>query len=232
MPNRIVALRDAMVPLAVAALVVLGLSESGSARRGLRCAEMSAAPWKTSALCLRSGSSGMQHERVAWCVGATHGTRGHWCSPQRFVSGLATYAVSATWPGKFAAAVLLGLGGGLLHSTLNANAAHHFSAGGATLGPVVMAVAASGGWQAGVSRVRASPTADGWSWFVSRRRWPGASEETVPAHRHVDLRRRGDVLPLHRHRGRCRTGSFSVAPRGGACRRGRRGGAAEEDALR
>ena len=153
---------------------------------------MSAAPWKTSALCLRSGSSRMPASSAS--SGALVQRMGTGAATvlaaTLSLSGLATYAVSATWPWVLAAAVLLGLGGGLLDSTLNANAAHHFSAGamnlmhagfgiGATLGPVVMAVAVSRGtgWQAGYVVYVIAQSAMLVVLFVSRRRWPGASED-------------------------------------------------------
>jgi fucose permease len=71
------------------------------------------------------------------------------------VGGLVAYATVTVWVGGLLAAVVLGLGGGVVDTSVNAHAAHAFSPGamnllhggfgiGATLGPVVMAAAVAG----------------------------------------------------------------------------------------
>jgi fucose permease len=106
------------------------------------------------------------------------------------LAGLITYAASDTWGMVLVAAVLLGVGGGTLDTTMNAYAAHHFSPGemnllhagfgvGATLSPIVMAlvVAGSAGWPAGYVVFAIAQGALLLALIRRRRSWLGA-----PAH--------------------------------------------------
>jgi fucose permease len=93
-----------------------------------------------------------------------------------------------------AAAVTLGIGGGLLDSAINAYAAHRFTAGatnllhagfgiGATLGPIVVAraVASGAGWQAGYLAIAVAHAAVLGLLWRTRARWrPVAAPDSAP----------------------------------------------------
>ena len=113
------------------------------------------------------------------------------------LAGLVLYALSSSWPSVVAAAVTLGAGGGLLDSSINAYAAHRFSAGatnllhagfgiGATLGPIVMAraVASGAGWHAGYVVIAVAQTALLGMLWATRARWrPVAARDSAPDER-------------------------------------------------
>jgi fucose permease len=110
------------------------------------------------------------------------------------LAGLGLFVVSSGWVPIIAAAVTLGVGGGLLDSSINAYAAHRFSAGatnllhagfgiGATLGPIVMAraVASGAGWHAGYLVIAVAQALLLAVLWITRARWrPVAAPETAP----------------------------------------------------
>ncbi len=153
-----------MVPVAVAAFVVLGLTESGIGAAWPSLRRTVERPVADLGTLLVVGLAG--YATSSAITGATVRRLGTGSSlvaaGSLSLAGLTLYATAHSWIGVLGAALLLGLGSGFLDSVLNAHAAHHFTAGamnllhagfgvGATLGPLVMATAISrgSGWQAG-----------------------------------------------------------------------------------
>ncbi len=156
--------RTGMVPIAVVAFVVLGLTESGLGTAWPAMRRTVGRPVEDLGTLLAVGLSAYAvSSAVSGAVVRRLGTgRSVLVAGVLSLAGLTTYAATDTWPGVVAAALLLGTGSGTLDSTLNAHAAHHYTAGatnllhagfgvGATLGPLVMAAAVSraSGWQIG-----------------------------------------------------------------------------------
>lgn len=183
------------VGIAALAFVMLGLAESvlGAAWPALR--RDVARPTSELGILIAAGligytSSSAVSGRVAPRIGmgATVLT-----AAATSLAGLSLYVVASTWVAVVAAAVTLGLGSGLLDSSVNAYAAHRFGAGatnllhagfgiGATLGPIVMAraVASGAGWQAGYLVVAVAQAAVLGTLWATRTRWrPVAAPETA-----------------------------------------------------
>ena len=102
--------------------------------------------------------------------------------------GLITFVAAASWVAVLVAAVVLGIGSGLLDSSVNAYAAHRFTAGttnllhagfgvGATLGPIVMArsVATGVGWHVGYVVIAAAQAGLLVALWTTRGRWRPAA---------------------------------------------------------
>ncbi len=153
-----------MVVLAVASFAVLGLSESGLGTAWPSMRTTIERPIADLGTLLAAGLIG--YATASALAGRAIARYGYGrvliAASTLSLAGLITYTTSGTWAMVLGAAVLLGVGGGSLDTTLNAYAAHHFSPGemnmlhagfgvGATLGPIVMAVAVAGsaGWPAG-----------------------------------------------------------------------------------
>lgn len=101
--------------------------------------------------------------------------------------GVAGIAVAPFWLAVPAAAVLIGLGGGLVDTGMNAHAALSFDVGsinllhacygvGATLGPVVITVSlvSSGAWRAGYAALAAAQVVSAVTVWMRRARWAGS----------------------------------------------------------
>jgi len=117
------------------------------------------------------------------------------------VSGLAGIAASSQWLIVAVAAILLGLGGGLVDTGMNAHAALVFDVGsinllhasygvGATLGPVVITVSlvSTGAWRGGYALIAGSQVLVALAIWTRRGRWTGA-EPDLSGDRPVATRR-------------------------------------------
>lgn len=117
------------------------------------------------------------------------------------VLGVAGIAGSDQWLIVASAAILVGLGGGLVDTGMNAHAALAFDVGsinllhacygvGATLGPVVITVSlvSTGAWRVGYSALAASQLLVASAIWARRRKWTGA-EPDLSGDRPVAARR-------------------------------------------
>jgi fucose permease len=175
-----------MVMISVASFVVLGLTESGLGTAWPSMRRSVGRPVEDLGTLLVVGLLGYaSSSALSGRVVIRFGTgRSLIIAGMLSLSGLAAYGTAGSWSRVLAAALLLGLGSGVLDSTLNAHGAHHFSAGamnllhagfgvGATIGPLVMAGAVAGGagWQAGYLVYAAVQTSMLVVLIVVRRRW-------------------------------------------------------------
>ncbi len=178
-----------MVPIAVLAFVVLGLTESGLGTAWPAMRRDIGRPVEDLGTLLAFGlvayaSSSAIAGRLVHRIGTGGSVV---LAGGASLLGLLTFATAGSWVAVLVAGVLVGLGGGMLDSTVNAHAAHHFTAGamnllhagfgiGATLGPLVMAVAIAqaAGWQAGYAVYVAAQAVMLLLLFSVRRNWAAA----------------------------------------------------------
>lgn len=194
-------------PIAVLLFVVLGLSSSclGTAWPSLR--RDVGRPVADLGALLAAGLVGYMTAstvsgQVTRRIGVAPGLLGAaGCS----LAGLAGFATASGWAAVLASAVTLGIGGGLIDSSVNAYAAHRFTPGatnllhagfgvGATIGPVLMAraVASGAGWHAGYVVIAAAEAVMLGVLWVTRARW--RPEHVAAPHR--DRVRPGRVVVL------------------------------------
>lgn len=162
------------VLVAVVAFVMLGLGESGIGTAWPSVSRDVGRPLEDLGTLLVVGLTGYSassamSSRIAQRLGLGATTA---VSALTSFAGLTLYATAGSWALVMLAAFVLGSGGGLLDSVLNAHAAHRFTPGGmnllhagfgigATLGPIVMAtaVASGAGWQMGYTLIAAAQLA-------------------------------------------------------------------------
>lgn len=119
-----------------------------------------------------------------------------------FVVGIVGFAGSTAWPLVVASATLVGLGGGLVDTGMNAHAALAFDVGsinllhacygvGATLGPIVITVSLvnSGLWRNGYALLAVAQVATAVAIWTRRARWSDAEPDLRGDSRVVTRRR-------------------------------------------
>ncbi len=178
-----------MVVVAVVAFVVLGMSESGLGTAWPSMRRDVARPIHDLGTLLVAGLAGYATASAAagWAIGRWGTGRSLVLAAATSLAALGTYATAEAWSSVLAAAMLLGLGSGLLDATTNAFAAHRFTAGamnllhagfgiGATAGPLVMAwaVSSSAGWHRGYVAIAAAQAAMLLTLVLLRGRWSDA----------------------------------------------------------
>lgn len=148
-------------------------------------------------------SSGVGYLTASLFYGWIHGRLGTgnilWVGSALLIVGVASIAVTTAWPLLVLSPLLVGLGGGLVDTGMNAHAALAFSVRsmnllhacfgvGATLGPVVITVSltSTGAWRAGYAVLAVLQIVVGVAIWVKRGRWLADTSEPeglAPPHR-------------------------------------------------